>query len=130
MRTYIKINAPLRRRMMETFGVSRKCLFENLNGLVSSERSDEIRTFALANGGRLIRNEEYVPACQTVERADGFAQLFAGGITVLINTKTSTAAILRGGEELHHYEGVTMNAWSNILRLAQDYAEGRMPIDS
>lgn len=130
MRTYIKIDTPLRRRMMETFGVSRKCLFENLNGLVSSERSDEIRTFALANGGRLIRNEEYVPACQTVERADGFAQLFAGGITVLINTKTSTAAILRGGEELHRYEGITMNAWSNILRLAQDYAEGRMPIES
>ena len=130
MRTYIKIDTPLRQEMMKKFGMRRNCLYEHLCGLKRSSLSDEIRSYALANGGRLVTNEEYIPSCQTVEREDGIVQTFAGGITVLINIRNSTALILRGEDVLHRYEGVTMNAWSNILRLAQDYAEGRMPIES
>lgn len=126
MRTYIKIDTPLRRQMMQKFGISRNGLYEHLNGLVRSGITDDLRAFALANGGRLVTNEEYIPSCQTVEREDGFVQMFPGDITVLINTRHSTAVILRGVEELHRYRDVTMNMWSNILRLAQDIAEGRV----
>ena len=126
MRTYIKIDTPLRRQMMQKFGISRNGLYEHLNGLVRSGITDDLRAFALANGGRLITNEEYVPNCKTAEREDGIVQMFPGDITVLINTRHSTAVILRGEEELHRYQDVTMNMWSNILRLAQDIAEGRV----
>lgn len=126
MRTYIKIDAPLRQEMMKKFAMRRNCLYEHLCGLKRSSLSDEIRSYALANGGRLVTNEEYIPSCQTVEREDGFVQMFPGDITVLINTRHSTAVILRGVEELHRYRDVTMNMWSNILRLAQDIAEGRV----
>ena len=126
MRTFIKIDTPLRRQMMKKFGISRHGIYEHLNGLVRSEITDDIRAFALANGGRLIKNEEYIPNCRSVDTEDGFAQVFAGGITVMINIRNSTAVIMRGGEELHRYTDVTMNAWSNILRMAQDYAEGKI----
>ncbi len=125
MRTYIKIDTPLRRWMMKRFRISRNSLYEHLNGLVKSKIGDEIRSFALDNGGRLIMNEEYIPNCRTLEQEDGFTQVFDGGITVLINIKNSTAMILRGEEVLHRYTDVTMQKWSNILRLAQDYAEGK-----
>lgn len=124
MRTYIKIDKQLRQQMMQMFNINRNNLYENLNGLTKSKLGEEIRAYALNNGGKLIKNEEYVPNCQSVDTEDGFAQLFAGGITVMINIRTSTAEITKGKEVLHRYTNVTMNMWANILRLAQDYAEG------
>lgn len=125
MRTYIRVSTPLRQDLMSIFGLSRRSIYKALNGLVSTEKSEKIRQYALAHGGEAV-SEIFVPKCKTVHDEDGsFAQIFDGGITVWVNTKDSTARITRGSEELESFEDVTLNRWSAILQMAQDYADGK-----
>lgn len=125
MRTYIRVSTPLRKDLMSIFGLSRRSIYKALNGLVSTEKSERIRQYALSHGGEAV-SEIFVPKCKTVHDEDGgFAQLFDGGITVWVNTKESTARITRGSEELESFKEVTMNKWSAILQMAQDYADGK-----
>ncbi len=125
MRTYIKVNTPLRKDLMSTFGLSRRSIYKALNGLVSTEKSEKIRQYALAHGGEAV-SEIFVPQCKTIHNEDGsFAQIFDGNITVWMDTQDSTAKITRGDFELEYFTDVTMNKWSAILRMAQDYADGK-----
>ncbi|MBQ9887764.1 MAG: hypothetical protein IJM41_00770 [Bacteroidales bacterium] len=125
MRTYIKVDANLRKDLMSIFTMSRKSVWKALNGLTASERSSQVRQYALANGGRYVR-EDYLPTCRTHETEGDIIQEFEGGITVIVHTEDSTAAIMRGEVELECFEKVTLNMWSNILRLAQAYADGEV----
>lgn len=121
MRTYIKINSSLRQEIMTMFEISRNSLYEHLNGLTRSKLSEEIRSYALAHGGQMVC-ETYMPACTTTKTSVGMAQTFDNGIVVLLDLGTSTARIMRGDEELAHYENVDINAWANILWLAQEFS--------
>lgn len=122
MRTYIKINPNLRLEMKKHFGVTGKCIWENLNGLVKSDLGDQIRSYALANGGKMIC-ETYVPNCTTVKQEEGFAQIFPNGVTVVVNTQANAAWIMKGNEVLHRYNDVTMNKLTNILWLAEEISK-------
>jgi len=119
MRTYIRINQDLRSQMAHKFGLSRQSLYESLTGLNHSATADEVRAYALANGGKVVC-ETYMPACTTVKTGKGLAQTFANGVVVLLDLGTSTARVMRGDEELAHYENVDINAWANILWMAQE----------
>lgn len=125
MRTYIKVNTPLRQDLMSIFGLSRRSIYKALNGLVNTPKSEKIRQYALAHGGEAV-SEIFVPKCKTAHAEDGsFVQIFAGGIAVWVNTKDSTARITQGSKELESFGEVTLNKWSSILRMAQDYADGK-----
>lgn len=125
MRTYIRVNTPLRKDLMSIFGLSRRSIYKALNGLVNTPKSEKIREYALAHGGEAV-SEIFVPQCKTVHDEDGrFAQIFDGGITVWVDTKDGTARITRGNEELESFDAVTLNKWSAILQMAQDYADGK-----
>ena len=119
MRTYIKIDQDLRTRIMQKYGVTRNCVYENLCGIVHSDLGESMRSFALANGGKMVC-EAYMPACTTVKTGNGLAQTFENGVVVLLDLQDSTARIMRGDEELAHYENVDINAWANILWMAQE----------
>ena len=119
MRTYIKIDSEVRNRIIHKFGVSRKSVWEALCGLFHSEQSENIRQFALANGGKVVC-EAYMPSCTTAKTSAGLAQTFANGVVVLLDLGTSTARVMRGDEEISHYENVDINAWANILWMAQE----------
>lgn len=125
MRTYIRVSTPLRKDLMSIFGLSRRSIYKALNGLVSTEKSEKIRQYALDHGGEVV-SEIFVPICKTIHDEDGsFAQVFDGGITVWMNTQDNTAKITLGEFELESFEDVTMNKWSAILQMAQDYADGK-----
>lgn len=125
MRTYIKVSTPLRKDLMSIFGLSRRSIYKALNSLVTNDKSELIRKYALAHGGEAV-SELFVPKCKTVHDEDGgFAQIFDGGITVYVNTKDSTARITRGNLVLESFEDVTLIKWSAILQMAQDYADGK-----
>ncbi|MBQ3722540.1 MAG: hypothetical protein II851_02410 [Bacteroidales bacterium] len=127
MRTYIKVDAKLRKDLMSIFTMSRMGVWKALNGLTSSEKSSQVRQYALANGGRYVR-EDFMPTCRTRETEGEIIQEFAGGITVIVDTKASTAVIKRGKFILDSFDQVTLDMWSNILRMAQAYADGQEEI--
>lgn len=126
MRTYIKVSTPLRQDLMSIFGLSRRSIYKALNGLVNTPKSEKIRQYALSHGGEAV-SEIFIPKCKTIHGEDGsFAQIFDGNITVWVNTQDSTARITRRGEELESFDEVTINKWSAILQMAQDYADGKI----
>ena len=126
MRTYIKVDTSLRRDLMRMFSLSRKGVWMALNGVINSDKANQLRRYALANGGQTVR-EEFVPSCKTIHDEDGgFTQEFAGGVSVRVDTTNSTATIVIEGQEVEHFDNVTLNSWSNILRLAQAYADGNV----
>ena len=124
MRTYIKVDAKLRKDLMSLFSMSRKSVWKALNGLTSSPRSSHVRQYALANGGRYVR-EDFIPTCKTRHTEGKIIQEFAGGITVIVDTKADMAVIKRGESVLEDFEQVTLDMLSNILRMAQAYADGQ-----
>lgn len=119
MRTYIKIEPSIRSQIVRRFGITKKSIWEALCGLVHSEQSEQVRQFALANGGKVVC-ETYMPACTTVKTSTGLAQTFKNGVVVLLDLQDSTARIMRSDKELSHYENVDINAWANILWMAQE----------
>lgn len=124
MRTYIKVDERLRSDLMGIFGLSRMSVWKALNGLTASEKSTQVRRYALANGGQYVR-EEFVPSCKTIHNEDGgFRQEFAGGVSVQVNPSLNTITITRDDEELECFKDVTLNTWGNVLRMAQAYSEG------
>jgi len=124
MRTYIKVDTSLRRDLMKIFDLSRKGVWMALNGVINSEKANQLRRYALANGGQYVR-EEFVPDCKTVHDEDGgFTQEFGGGVSVRVNTVDSTATISVREQVVERFGQVTLSMWSNILRLAQAYADG------
>lgn len=120
MRTYIKIDSLLREQMLSLFNVSHNSLYEYLHGLTNSQLGKDVRAYALAHGGQMVC-ETYMPACTTVKTSTGLAQTFENGVVVLLDLGTSAARIMRGDEELAHYDNVDINAWANILWLAQEF---------
>lgn len=125
MRTYIRISTPLRKDLMSIFGLSRRSIYKALNGLVTNDKSEQIRKYALSHGGETV-SEVFVPKCKTIHHEDGcFTQVFDNGITVFVNTMDSTARITRGNLELETFKDVTLKKWSAILKMAQDYADGQ-----
>ena len=124
MRTYIKVNAELRNDLMSIFSLSRMSIWKALNGLTNSEKSNQVRQYAIDHGGRYVR-EDFVPACKTVHHEDGsFIQQFAGGVSVQVTPKEALVTIIRDEVELESFKDATLNDWGNILRLAQAYADG------
>lgn len=124
MRAFIKVDAKLRTKLMKIYGLSRVSVWKALNGLTNTERSFEIRSYALAHGGKMVR-EDYMPQCKTVLSAYGTFYLeFAGGIRVSLDPVLRVSTITRNGEELERFEEMTLFTWENVLRMAQAYADG------
>lgn len=125
MRTYIKVAPSLRLQIMKQFGITRKCVWENLNGLVVSPQGDQIRSFALANGGKMVL-EAYIPNCSTIKQEEGFVHFFPAEVSVIVNTQASTAWIMKGDEVLHQYFDVTVNQLANILWKAEELSKDNL----
>lgn len=125
MRTYIKVSDSLRNKIVQKFNVSRVSVWSALNYLTHSKLSDDVRRFALENGGS-IEEENFMPNCRTEHTADEIIQTFAGGIQVRISKINSEVSMLEGGVEIEHYEGITLQAWGNLLHYAQTMSEKRI----
>lgn len=125
MRTFIKVSDPLRGKLIREFGVSRTTVWKALNYLTRGERPDEIRRYALENGGS-IEEMGFLPNCRTENTDEEIIQTFAGGIQVRISIKNSEARLLENGREIEHYESMTLQAWGNLLYHAQCMSERRV----
>lgn len=125
MRTYIKVSDSLRNKIVQKFNVSRVSVWSALNYLTHSKLSDDVRRFALENGGS-IAEENFMPNCRTEHTADEIIQTFAGGIQVRISKVNSEVSMLEDGIEIEHYEDMTIQAWGNLLYHAQSLSEKRI----
>lgn len=123
MRSYIKISRGLRAEMRNGFKVTDKTIWQACAGLSDSELSRKIRQYALSHGGQWVKEVAFVPKCNTRHFEDGsFIQEFNNGVSVLFSN--GRAVIRHNENDLDTYEGVTLNAWGNILCHAQALAEG------
>lgn len=125
MRTFIKVSDPLRGKLIREFKVSRTTVWAALNYLTRGDRPDEIRRYALENGGS-IEEKDFLPNCRTENTDEEIIQTFAGGIQVRISIKNSEARLLEDGREIEHYESMTLQAWGNLLYHAQCMSERRV----
>lgn len=126
MRSYIKISGDLRAQLRKGFNVTNKTVWQACAGLSDSDLSRKIRQYALAHGGQWVKEVAFVPQCKTQHFADGsFIQEFANGVSVIFSNGKAT--IRQNENDVDTYEGVTLNAWGNVLYQAQALAN-RMSI--
>lgn len=122
MREYIRISEELREEIREKFFADRVSIWRACHYLSNSERAKEMRSYALANGGRVVR-EVYIPACTCQESNDMMVQDFGNGVRLEIDLNRNTAIILQG-EYIHQsFDGLTLRGWCNACMLAQSIAE-------
>ncbi|MGM9739833.1 MAG: hypothetical protein ACI3ZP_04440 [Candidatus Cryptobacteroides sp.] len=125
MRTYIKVSDSLRNKLAQHFRISRVSVWSALNYLTHSKLSDEVRRYALENGGS-IEEEDFMPNCRTEHTDDEIIQTFAGGIKVRMSKVNSAVTLFQDDKEMEHYEGMTLQAWGNLLYHAQTLSEKRI----
>lgn len=125
MRTYIKVSDSLRNKLAQHFRISRVSVWSALNYLTHSKLSDEVRRYALENGGS-IEEEDFMPNCRTEHTDDEIIQTFAGGIKVRMSKVNSEVTLFQDDKEIEHYEGMTLQAWGNLLYHAQTLSEKRI----
>ena len=91
--------------------------------ICNSKLAQEIRAYALAHGGRLVRESE-IPSCST-EHVDGvIVQRFGGNVILRVHTDTGYATIVRDGEVVASVDEVTVIGWANLCAEAQRLAQG------
>lgn len=125
MRTYIKVSDSLRNKLAQHFRISRVSVWSALNYLTHSKLSDEVRRYALENGGS-IEEEDFMPNCRTEHTDDEIIQTFAGGIKVRMSKVNSEVTLFQDDKEIEHYEGMTLQAWGNLLYHARTLSEKRI----
>lgn len=119
MRTYIKVSDELRRKMWETFPVCKTTIWAALNYLTEGGRSNEIRAYALANGGKAV-DEDFEPNCLTEHSQFEMKQSFMGGVCVLLDKKSGAVTLRVPGEKDEVYRDLPIKAWGNVLARAQE----------
>lgn len=123
MRTYIKVSQKLRSEICEKFNISKNMLWKSLTGLRNSKTAKEARDYALSHGGKWISEVNFIPDCETRHLPEGgFVQEFKNG--VLVQSQGNKVTIMRKGKSLAEFTDVTLNAWGNVLVVAQSLASG------
>ena len=122
MRTYIKVSSSLRRDIVDRFGIDRISLWRSLSLLNNSGTAKCVRDYALAHGGRWVTEVSFIPNCETRHFEGGFVQEFKNGIAV--RCLGNKACILRDGRSVAEFTDVTLDAWGNVLVVAQSLASG------
>lgn len=122
MRTYIKVSSSLRRDIVDRFGIDRILLWRSLVGLSNSDTAKSVRDYALSHGGRWVTEVSFIPDCETRHFEGGFVQEFKNGIAV--RSLGDKVSILQDGRSVAEFTGVTLNAWGNVLVIAQSLASG------
>ena len=120
MRRYIRVSPETRDQIMGKYGVTRQTVWEALSYISRGKRPDAIRKDALEMGGRYYE-EDFMPQCSFHRTEDGWIQKFASG--VLVTVAGGDVVISKGRKMVAEFEGVTMDAYSNILAQAQQLAE-------
>ena len=120
MRRYIRVSPETRDQIMRKYGVTRQTVWEALSYISRGKRPDAIRKDALEMGGRYYE-EDFMPQCSFHRTEDGWIQKFASG--VLVTVAGGDVVISKGRKMVAEFEGVTMDAYSNILAQAQQLAE-------
>ncbi|MGN1155262.1 MAG: hypothetical protein ACI4TK_03725 [Agathobacter sp.] len=67
-----------------------------------------------------------MPNCRTEHTDDEIIQTFAGGIKVRMSKVNSEVTLFQDDKEIEHYEGMTLQAWGNLLYHAQTLSEKRI----
>lgn len=125
MRTYIKVSDELRRKMWETFPVCKTTIWAALNFITEGGRSSEIRSYALANGGKVV-DEDFEPNCLTEHTQSEMRQSFMGGVCVLLDKKSGVVTLQVPGEKDEVFRDLPIKAWGNVLAHAQEISNERL----
>ena len=122
MRTYIQIPKTVSVALQARYGITERGLRKILNFLSNSVQANEIRSYAIANGGVLVRKEFYRPKGRLVhdERNNAMVYTCPNGVEVTISKKDGSAVIRRDGEVLEHYELGLGESWGNLLFMAEE----------
>lgn len=128
MRSYIKLSPELRAAICAEFEISRQGVWEACNFLRNTQRSRDIRAYALSHGGQKVVEYNCVPKCGISHDSNGgFVQDFGNGVLVLFSRGIAT--IRKDDKDVDSYEGITLESWGNLLMRAQAMAQGRSDIN-
>lgn len=121
MRKSIKIDPENRRKLEETFGVSKQFIWYALNYVKNGPSSERIRQAALDLGGFYV-TEKFTPNCRTVFTADEIVQDFGATIILTINRRSGELTISDNGEVVETVEGADLYGWAAMAQKAQEMA--------
>lgn len=124
MREFIKVSDGLGREIQDRFGLCKAGVWKMTHYLSNSKLAEEVRSYALAHGGRLVR-EEFCPDCETEHMAGGIiVQRFQGDVTLTVDTKKGSATIRRGSHLCMDATDLTVASWGNLCAEAQRLSLG------
>lgn len=114
IRTNKAIHAALRKR----FGVTSQMIWYSLHYVKNGPASVKIRRAAIEMGG-VYAEENFIPTCRIEEIPEGFRQVFADGVVLVINTKKSCAEISHHGEQVLKVNKISLDGWGALAMQAQ-----------
>lgn len=125
MRTYIQTNGVQRSQILARFGLTEMGLWKILNFFTASNRADDVRQYVLANGGKIVVEQEFRPVSSPVhdEVNRTMTYPFAHGVTLTIYKEDSSAVIRREGKVMEEYVDVDTRNWGNLLYRANELAQ-------
>ena len=123
MREFIKMPKGLAAEISAQLHVATVNVWRATQFICNSKLAQEIRAYALAHGGRLVRESE-IPSCST-EHVDGvIVQRFGSNVVLRVHTDTGFASISCDGEVVDFVNEVTVKRWANLCAKAQCLAQG------
>ena len=123
MREFIKTSNGLCKEIQEKFGLTKAGVWKMTHFLSNSDLADRVRTYALAHGGRLVR-EEFCPDCETEHVGGMIIQRFAGEVVLTVDTRRGTGTIRQHGQVCLDATDLTVNSWANLCAEAQRLSLG------
>lgn len=120
MRRFIHLQKEDKEFIMMAFGVTRQTLqnalrFDEMRG--NTDLARRIRKLAMERGG-IVMNE--VPEMETLHDADGYIrQYMPNGVMIEILKKDATCDVIKDGEVVRHYNGVTLDNIGEIQEWAR-----------
>ena len=109
---YIEVKPEVRKDIIQELGITCGGLSYALRYKRDVEISRRARELAIAQGGIAYCT---IPECETIHDADGkMTQIFPGDIILVIDKTTGEAQLMKGGELIEIYHGVTIGMLSEI----------------
>lgn len=128
MKKSIKVKPALEKRLEEVYDVSQQFVSYALSFQRHGEKAEAIRRAALQLGGAYIQ-EGFVPTCSIERTKEGFRQIFADDVVLIVNMKDSSAELTHHGDLVHSANNVTLDDWTILAMKAQELGqEGRLSI--
>ena len=114
----IRTNKAIHAALRKSFGVTSQMIWYSLHYVKNGPASVKIRRAAIEMGG-VYAEENFIPTCRIEEIPEGFRQVFADGVVLVINTKKGCAEISHYGEQVLKVNKISLDGWGALAMQAQ-----------